>query len=141
MSGPALKILMTGAELDPLIKVGGLGDVLGSLPKALEKLGVDVRIIIPFYGSISAKKYKIKLHKKNVKTELDKGYTYFDLYHSQLPGSKIKIYLIKHKFFDHQAIYLGRRLYRSGSVYSRGIGDVERFVFFSKAVVSSLRVS
>jgi starch synthase len=48
-----VKILFLAAEAEPFIKIGGLGDVAGSLPLALKELGdVDVRLAIPFHGAI-----------------------------------------------------------------------------------------
>ena len=44
---PEIKVLFTAAELTPMAKVGGLGDVIGALPKSLKKLGLDVRIVLP----------------------------------------------------------------------------------------------
>lgn len=47
-----MKILVVSVEVSPLAKVGGLADVAGALPKALHKLGHDVRIAMPLYRMI-----------------------------------------------------------------------------------------
>jgi len=59
-SPSGLKVLFIGSECAPYAKVGGLGDVVGALPKALRKLGHDARIVIPLYASIDRAKYGIK---------------------------------------------------------------------------------
>lgn len=55
-----LKIVMIASECVPFVKTGGLADVVGALPKALHLMGHDVRVIIPKYGKIDAKKYGLK---------------------------------------------------------------------------------
>jgi starch synthase len=55
-----MKILFVASEAHPFIKTGGLGDVVYALPKALRKLGLDVRIIIPKYSEIKPE-YKSKM--------------------------------------------------------------------------------
>ena len=52
-----LKILIVSSEAAPFVKSGGLGDVAGSLPKALKALGADVRVVIPKYKKIKNEHY------------------------------------------------------------------------------------
>jgi len=52
-----VRILMLAAEAAPLAKVGGLADVIGSLPKALHALGHEVRVVLPGYGAIDWNRY------------------------------------------------------------------------------------
>ncbi|OGI60923.1 hypothetical protein A2641_00860 [Candidatus Nomurabacteria bacterium RIFCSPHIGHO2_01_FULL_37_25] len=52
-----LKILFVGSEIAPFIKIGGLGEVLQALPKALSELGHDIRTMTPKYASIDEKEF------------------------------------------------------------------------------------
>ena len=47
-----MKILHATSELYPLIKTGGLADVLGALPFAQQKRGDDVRVVLPYYRKV-----------------------------------------------------------------------------------------
>ena len=49
------KVLFAAAEALPFISTGGLADVVGSLPAALVKEGVDARVVIPLYGTMNEK--------------------------------------------------------------------------------------
>ena len=54
-----LRVLFVASECAPYAKTGGLGDVVAALPKALRRLGHDVRIVLPLYNSIDRGKYGI----------------------------------------------------------------------------------
>ena len=47
-----LRVLFVTSEVEPFRKSGGLGDVAGSLPKALKRRGIDVRVVMPLYRGI-----------------------------------------------------------------------------------------
>jgi len=55
-----LNILFISTEASPFAKSGGLGDVIGSLPRELKKLGVDARVMLPLYKRIR-QKYQAKV--------------------------------------------------------------------------------
>ena len=64
-----LKVLSVASEIFPLIKTGGLADVVGALPAALAREGVEIRTLIPGYPAIMAKL-----------TEAETAHDYADLF-------------------------------------------------------------
>jgi starch synthase len=127
-----IKVLFTASELSPIAKVGGLADVMGALPKALEKLGVDVRIVIPKYGSIDAAKYGLKKIIDEIEIPFNHASEKAALFEAPLPGSTVPIY-----FIDNNN-YLGQGgVYFEADGSSSGLSrEAERFTFLSRACLS-----
>ena len=69
-----MKVLFATFELAPFTKVGGLADVMGSLPKYLEADDMEMAIFTPLIGSIDQKKYDIR-EIPNSQLRLKFGYT------------------------------------------------------------------
>lgn len=120
-----MRILFVSSEMAPLAKSGGLGDVVGSLPKALRELGHDCRVVIPLYRKIK------DLYGNRLEflrwSMLKMGWRsmYSGLFRMDLDG--VPVYLIDNEFyFGHEQLYLD---------YSF---DIERFSFFQRAVLEAL---
>lgn len=62
-----LKILFVASEVAPFVKIGGLGEVMYSLPRALNRLGHDARIMIPRYAIIDTEKFPMKMVEEGLK--------------------------------------------------------------------------
>lgn len=126
-----LKILIVAAELTPLAKVGGLADVIGALPKALNELGQDVRIVIPKYGIIEEKKYKLKKVTSEITIPFEGTEEVINLYQTTLPNSAVSIYLIDHsKYLGQDGVYISPDASSDGSAT-----EAHRFTFFTRSVL------
>jgi starch synthase len=98
-----MRILFVGAEAAPIAKVGGMGDVIGALPKVLRQLGHDVRIFLPYYGFLQ--------EKMDIPSEpIWSGFAMFQdflVYETVLPDTDIPLYLFGHLAFSGRSIYGG----------------------------------
>ncbi|MGB5960160.1 MAG: glycogen synthase GlgA [Coleofasciculaceae cyanobacterium] len=98
-----MKILFVAAEAAPIAKVGGMGDVVGALPKVLRQMGHDVRIFMPYYGFLPDK----------MKIEGDPVwygsamFQDFSVHETVLPGTDVPLYLFGHPVFAGRSIYGG----------------------------------
>lgn len=119
------KILFAASECVPFIKTGGLADVVGSLPKNFDKEKYDVRVILPKYGCLK-KEFTDQM------TYLTHFYTDF-YWRNQYVG----ILTLEHDGITYY--FIDSEFYFTGPwPYSNMFNDIEKFAFFSKAVLSAL---
>ena len=122
-----LSILFAASEAAPFAKEGGLGDVVGALPKYLARMGHDVRVVIPLYDSINRAKHDLHLLPGTLVVPMGIiGHQYCGVYEGRLPGTDVPIY-----FLDHEYYYGRTGIYQEdGEGY---LDNDNRFVFLSKA--------
>ena len=121
-----LKILILASEVVPFAKVGGLADVVGALPKALQELGQDVRVVMPRYRQVDPERFALT-------TILDALTVNIAGFQEQVNvrlgsiGNGIPVYMIDApRFFDRENIY----------GYT---DDGERFILFCRAALEAMR--
>jgi len=125
-----MKIAFVTTECMPFAKIGGLADVAGSLPKALEKLGCEVKIFLPKYHSIDESKYGLRYNwtigEMTIRVNgIDRS---VHLHQAKLPNSNIEV-----NFIDCPH-YFSR-----GRIYTNDMDEDERFILFSKGVIEALQ--
>ncbi|MDH5258429.1 MAG: glycogen synthase GlgA [Gammaproteobacteria bacterium] len=116
-------MLFASSEVFPLIKTGGLADVASGLPQAINKLGHDIRIILPAYKQIIDEQESVQICQHTID-----GYN-VRIMEMQLPQTEITVWLVN----------IPELYYRNGGPYSSPDGNdwpdnAERFSVFSKVV-------
>lgn len=120
-----LHVVFASSEAAPFVKTGGLGDVAGSLPAALQKAGADVIVMVPLYGTIP-ERYKQQMeHMTDFYVSLGWRNEYCGLERLEHNGVTY-VFIDNKRYFDRD--------------YPYGFfDDGERFAFFSKAICESLQ--
>ena len=122
-----MKILLATSEAAPYIKTGGLGDVAGSLPKALAAKGHEVKVFCPLYSAIKPDWREKFTYLKNAYVRLGWRNQYCGVFHYEMDG-------VDYYFIDNEYYFSGPKPY--GDICY----DLEKFAFFSRAALSILPV-
>jgi starch synthase len=127
MNTNPLKALFLSPEVVPFAKSGGLADVAGSLPPALNRLGMEVCLVMPYYRIIKDTDIQARLDVKDLDVPLGDEVLQADIYKASL-GKGIPVYLVdREDLYDRPNLYGNPR----GDYYD----NLERFAFFSHAAL------
>jgi starch synthase len=117
-----MRVLYLSSEASPLVKVGGLADVAGELPRALRSLGVDIRLVLPFYPGLKRASFEVeRLGVASV--TLANGWRETQIYSTQI--NDVPVYLVD-----------GDSIRQSDKIYDEPSIDVDKFAFFSLAALA-----
>ena len=124
----SLSVCLPSAEVAPLSKTGGLGDVAGALAKFLAAAGHDVRTFTPLYSSIDRKRFPARPVDglQQVPLQVGPHHYVFSVVTTRLPGSDALLYLI-----DCPVLY-GRPV-----IYTTDPDEHLRFLAFTRAVLAA----
>ena len=117
-----IKVLLASSECSPFVKVGGLADVVGSLPVELNKQGVDARVIIPLYKKIKVK-YNDRLQFLGWKmVHMGWRSLYAGLFSMEMNG--VTFYFVDNEYY-----------FNFDQIYVDYVFDIERYCFYQRAVL------
>ena len=119
-----LNVLFISTEAEPFAKSGGLGDVIGSLPRELKKQGIDARVMLPLYKSISQKYQSQMKFITNFTVTMSWRTQYCGIFEMEYEGVTF-YFLDNEQYFDRDAYY---------GYYDDG----ERFAYYSKAALEAI---
>ncbi|MEJ2052611.1 MAG: glycogen/starch synthase [Calditrichaceae bacterium] len=131
------KVLYLASEVAPFAKAGGLADVTGALPKALKGLNQEIRLMIPKYKFINERKYILRevIRLREIPVTINGKTEIANVKSAFLPDSKVQIYFIEiGDYFNRPGIYIDPK---TNKPYP---DNAERFAFFSKAALETLRI-
>jgi len=134
MAAKKYKILYVTSEIVPFVKTGGLADVSSALPQMLMELGHEVRIVVPKYGAVDDRKFKIHevVRLKDIHIKIGEKDVIFSLKSCFLPGQKVRVqiyFLDNHEYFgSRNSLYVDPF---TGEDYP---DNDERFILLTNAV-------
>lgn len=119
-----LKVLFVTPEVEPFVKVGGLADMVGALPKEIAALGHDARVMCPLYAS-TKRVGEWLTREAPLGVDVGPEARWARTWETTLPGTAVPAYFIEHDW------YFGRP-----EVYSESNDNPFRFAFFCRAALA-----
>lgn len=126
-----LRVTSVSSEMVPLAKTGGLGDVCGALPRALESLGCRCSAFLPGYRSALNCGLPIEATDLYFSVPVANNLVSCRILKTRLPGSHVDVYLVDQpKYFDRSGLY--------GDGHGEYRDNCERFAFFCRATIEAI---
>ena len=121
-------ILFVASEGVPFIKTGGLADVVGSLPKCIDRKYFDVRVILPKYTCMAQQMKDMMSYVTHFYMDFHWKNEYVGIMYAEVDG-------VKYYFIDNEMYFGGFKPYGDNALF-----EIEKYAFFSKAALSILPV-
>ena len=125
LRGAPLRILFVASESAPYFKAGGVADVIGALPRALSRLGHDVRVILPRYRTIDPERWGLSTVMAGLATPMSEGTELVNVLETEQRGVRVS-------FIDAPHYFQRDKLYGYDD-------DGERFILFCRAALEYVR--
>jgi starch synthase len=123
-----LKIMMLASEGVPFIKTGGLADVIGALPAALQTLGHEVIVILPKYARVDAQKFNLQIIHSPMGVWMGDTEEWCAVYQA---GSAVNI---RTYFVESQKYFARDGIYHDADIHDYD-DNPRRFAFFTRAAL------
>ncbi|MCI8896996.1 MAG: glycogen synthase GlgA [Lachnospiraceae bacterium] len=121
-------ILFVASEGVPFIKTGGLADVIGSLPKCIDREYFDIRVILPKYTCMKQEMKDKLTYKTHFYMDFHWKEEYVGILEAEVEG-------VKYYFIDNESFFGGFKPYSDNALF-----EIEKYAFFCKAALSILPV-
>ena len=125
--GERLRILILAAESTPYVKSGGVADVIGSLARALRRMGHDVRVALPRYGLIDPTRWDLRAVVEDMRVPVGDGETRVNALEATQPDGAQVYFIDAPAYFDRENGTIGYP------------DDGERFILFNRAALELTR--
>ena len=127
------KVLFIASEMTPFIKTGGLGDVVGALPKSLAAKGVVTKAIIPLYSLIDYQKYHLEKVMEGNCVQMGNCSEFFSV-HRSTHVAGVETYFIEfNKYFERNGVYDDKMTHEAYQ------DNAYRYAFFARAALQVAR--
>lgn len=125
-----MKIAFASSEIIPFAKTGGLGEVSGTLPIELAKLGHEVKVFMPKYYQVNEHEYGHHYDSLIGEMKISTGgYEHkVHVFYGKLPHSNVDAYFVHYPNFYHRS-----------KIYTEDWDEDERFILFSKAIIQIMQ--